>query len=332
MKIFSGSANVLLAQKIATHLGLLLSPRELFIFPDGERRVWIEEEVLDEDCILVQPTTTPVDEHYMELFFLIDGLKRSGAKSVTVVMPYIGYQRQDHIFRSGEAVSLEVVITLLESLKIDRIIFVDPHTIKIPDMFTIPVSDLSALPVFAKEIKERFGSGPAAHSSQNTPASLSSSNADASFGSPSLASPEYTFEDTVLVTPDMGGIRRIEILSRLLSDMPFISVEKNRDLATGNLEVSQFTGEVKKRCLIIDDMASSGKTLVQAAELMKKHGAEEIYAFVAHAVFSEDAPELLQNSIIEKIYVTDSVLIPEEKKFEKLEILSLAPLIAKELQ
>jgi ribose-phosphate pyrophosphokinase len=298
MKIFSGSANVPLAEKIATHLGLSLSSRELFIFPDGERRVWIEEEVLDEDCILIQPTTTPVDEHYMELFFLIDGLKRSGARSVTVVMPYIGYQRQDHIFRSGEAVSLEVAIKLLESLKIDRIIFVDPHTIKIPDMFTIPVSDLSALPVFAKEIERNNWIG----------------------------------DDTVLVTPDMGGIRRIEILSRLLSDMPFISVEKNRDLATGNLEVSQFTGEVKKRCLITDDMASSGKTLVQAAELMKSHGAEEIYAFVTHAVFSEDAPDLLQNSIIEKIYVTDSVLVPEEKKFAKLHILSLSEMIAHEIK
>ena len=298
MKIFSGSANESLAEKVASHLNLSLSPRELFIFPDGERRVWIEEGVLGQDCIIVQSTTTPVDEHYMELFFLIDGLKRSGARSITVVMPYIGYQRQDHIFRSGEAVSVEVIITLLEALKIDRIIFVDPHTIKIPDMFHIPVRSLSALPLFAEEIKKE----------------------------------NWQDGESVLVTPDMGGIRRIQILSDLLDNMPYISVVKNRDLATGSLEVSQFEGEVKKRCLIVDDMASSGKTLVQAADLMQKNGAEEVYAFVSHAVFAKEAPELLQNSILKKVYVTDSVFVPEEKKFEKLEILSLAPMIAKELQ
>jgi ribose-phosphate pyrophosphokinase len=298
MKIFSGSANLPLAEKIARVLNLTLSSRELFIFPDGERRVWIEDDVLDEDCILVQPTTTSVDEHYMELFFLIDGLKRSGARSVTVVMPYIGYQRQDHIFRSGEAVSLEVVIKLLESLNIDRIVFVDPHTIKIAEMFTIPVSDLSALPLFAEEIKRN----------------------------------NWVEDETVLVTPDMGGIRRIQILSNLLDEMPYVSVVKNRDLETGSLEVSQFEGTVKKRCLIIDDMASSGKTLVEAAELMKKNGAEEVSAFVTHPVFSEEAPELLQNSILEKIYVTDSVLVPQEKQFEKLQILSLAHMIAEEVK
>lgn len=298
MKIFSGAANIPLAEKIASELGLPLSSRELFTFPDGERRVWIEEPVLEEDCIVVQPTTTPVDANYMELFFLIDGLKRSGAKSVTVVMPYVGYQRQDHIFRSGEAVSLEVIITFLEAQKVDRVIFVDPHTIKIPDMFHVPVNSLSALPLFAEEIKKNG----------------------------------WVDEATVLVTPDMGGIRRIQILSELLDGMPYISVVKNRDLATGTLEVSQFEGEVKKRCLIIDDMASSGKTLVESASLMQKNGAEEMYAFATHAVLAKEASELLQNSLMKKVYVTDSVLVPDERTFEKLHTLSLAEMIAKELK
>src|SRR5437879_5659851 len=121
MKIFSGISNKPLAEKIAHASHVPLSPVEEFIFPDGERRVRIVENVVEEHCVIIQPTSTPVDQHYMELFFLIDGLRRSGAAQVTAVVPYFGYQRQDHVFRDGEAVSLEVIIKILSSLKIDRL-------------------------------------------------------------------------------------------------------------------------------------------------------------------------------------------------------------------
>lgn len=298
MKIFSGSSNQPLAEKIATELGLSLSPREIFIFPDGERRIQIQENVVEEDIIIVQSTSTPVDQNYLELFFLIDGAKRSGARSVKVVMPYVGYQRQDHVFRDGEAVSMQVIITTLESLGIESVIACDLHTIRIPELFHVPVIHLSGLPVFAQEIKKRG----------------------------------WVDDDTALITPDMGGIRRIEILSELLDSMSYVTITKNRDLATGHVEAASYDGEIKKRAIIVDDMISSGGTIIKAAELLKKNGAEEIYVFVTHPVFSAEAPELLQNSLVKKVFVTDSVYVPEEKRFEKLEILSLAPLIAKELQ
>ena len=298
MKIFSGSSNQPLAEKIAKKLGLSLSPREIFIFPDGERRIQIQENVVDEDVIIIQTTSTPVDQNYLELFFLIDAAKRSGARSVKVVMSYVGYQRQDHVFRDGEAVSMQVIITTLESLGIECVIACDLHTIRIPELFHVPVKHLTGLPVFAEEIKkQKWGNG-----------------------------------DTALISPDTGGIRRIEQLASLLNNMPYVTITKKRDFATNKVKALGFEGQIKKRALIVDDMISSGGTIVKAAELLKKNGAEEIYVFVTHPVFSSDAPKLMQESTVKKVYVTDSVYVPEKKRFEKLEILSLAPLIAKELQ
>lgn len=287
-----------MAKSIAQILGLPLSSVEEHVFPDGERRIRIAESVVEEWCIVVQSTSTPVDSRYMELFFLIDGLRRSGASRVSTVVPYFGYQRQDHIFRDGEAVSLEVIISILSKLGIDDFISVDMHTSRIPDLFssTIKVSHLSALPLFAKVILKEG----------------------------------WNIPEAVLVSPDMGGIRRIKILSALLDNMSWAAVEKNRDLVTGSLSENtlgegRITGA--KIGIIVDDMVASGNTMVKAAELIKKEGIERVYTFATHAVFSHDAPILLERSGISKIFVTDSVYIPEEKKFKKLTVLPLAKTI-----
>jgi len=298
MKVFSGSSNKPLAESIAEHLSLPLSPVEIFIFPDGERRIRLEVPVLDEDVVIVQPTNPPTDTHYFELFLLADAAKRSGAKSVTAVVPYLGYQRQDHIFRDGEAVSLNVIVNTMQSVKIDKVISFDLHTIKIPEIFSIPMVHQSALSLFVEEIKKQGWDGL----------------------------------DTVLVSPDMGGIRRIELISQMLRDMPYATIDKNRDVTTGKIDMTSVTGEVTHRALIVDDMISSGGTIVKAAKLLREKGAKEIYVFVTHPVFSADASTILQDSVVDKVYVTDSVFVPEEKKFPKLEILSLAPMIAEQLK
>lgn len=298
MKIFSGSANRPLAEKIATKLCLSLSPIELHTFPDGEQRVMLAEKVVGEDVAIVQPTGIPTDNNYMELFFIIDAARRSGAKSVTVVIPYIGYQRQDHVFRSGEARSLEVVIRFMEQAGGTRFIAVDVHSIKIPELFIKPITHLSALPLFAKQIKE-LG---------------------------------FTKEDTVLVSPDMGGLSRLGKLSTLLDDIPQVAVEKNRDLASGHVTADTVHGEVKKRALIVDDMISSGKTIVMACDMLTQKGVEEIYVFATHPVFSEKAPELLQASLAKKVFVTDTIFVSKFSQFPKLEIISVADLIAEQLQ
>jgi ribose-phosphate pyrophosphokinase len=297
MKIFSGTSDKFLAEKIVRNLGVGLSKLEVFVFPDGEKRVRILDKVLDEDTVVVQSTSGPVDENYMQLFFIIDALKRGGAKSVTAVVPYLGYQRQDHMFREGEDVSVKVIAEILDTIGLDKLITVDLHSIKIKEAFGIPAVELSALPVFAKVILEKG----------------------------------WRKDSAVLVTPDMGGIRRIKILSELLNNMPFAVIEKNRDLETGRISAENIEGKISKKAIIVDDMISSGKTVAVAADLLKTRGAEEIYVFATHAVFSEKAPKILQESGVNSVYVTDTVFVPGEKIFPKLKILSVSKLIANEL-
>lgn len=302
MKVFGGSANIKLAKLIADEMGLPLSQIETHIFPDGEKRIRIIDPVVDEHCVVVQPTSTPADQNFMELFFIVDALKRSGASQVTAVVPYLGYQRQDHIFRDGEAVSLEVVVKTLEAVGTDNVIAVDLHSVKIPEVFKIPVTHLSALPLFAKKIKaEKIGNG-----------------------------------EGVLISPDMGGIRRIKILSDLLGGMPYGAIEKDRDLITGSVEAKDMelhgiTDVKGKTAIIVDDMISSGGTIVKAVDLLKEKGFTKVYVFATHAVFSQNAPTLLMDASIEKVFVTNSVLIPADKKFPKLEVISLAEMIVETL-
>lgn len=297
MKIFSGTSNQPLAQKIAKNLGIALSDLEVFVFPDGEKRIRILDKVLDEDVIVVQSTSGPTDENYMQLFFIADALKKGGAKSITAVIPYFGYQRQDHMFRIGEAVSVKVIAEILEKLRIDKLIAVDLHSIKIEEAFNISVAHLSALSIFARFIKEHFGEN-----------------------------------SVTLVSPDMGGVRRIKILSKMLDEMSYAVIEKNRDLTTGVVSAKKITGKIGKKAIIVDDMISSGGTIVMAADLLRKNGAEKIVVFATHPVFSDQAPKILQESRVEQVYVTDTIFVPVEKRFPKLEILSVAEMIAQNLQ
>ncbi len=298
MKIFSGTSNKPLAEKIAKELKIDLSPLEVHIFPDGEKRVRVLSKVVDEDCVIIQSCAPPVDANYMELFFIADALKRNGAKSVTAVISYLGYQRQDHLFREGEAVSLEVVIRTLEAVGVNRLIGFDFHTIRVPELFRIPVSHLSALSLFAQKIKkEGWGNG-----------------------------------DTVLVSPDKGGLRRVKQLSEILGGMPFVAIEKTRDLATGEVSAQDLEGKVKKRALIVDDLISSGGTIITSTNLLLRKGVEEIYVFATHPVFSDAASEVLQKSAVSGVFVTDSIYVPKKKLFPKLSVISISKMVAKEIK
>ncbi len=293
MKIFSGSANEPLAQKIAAQIGIRLSTVENHVFPDGERRIKLQDDVVNENVIIVQPTSPPVDSNLIELCFLLDAARRNGARQVTAVVPYLGYQRQDHIFREGEARSLEVVIKMIEGSGASGFLGVDLHSIKIPELFTIGVTHLSALPLFAQKIHEFTDD----------------------------------FSKSCLVTPDMGGIRRIELLKDLVGDIEFVVVEKDRDIVTGDIKVAKVHGTVRKTCFIVDDMISSGKTIAESIASLSNMGAEKFFVMATHAVFSDKAPKLLQDSEAEVVFVTDSIVVPEKKQFKKLEVLPLAPAI-----
>lgn len=304
MKIFSGSSNKRLAERVVKQLGINLSSLDINIFPDGERRVRVTDKVVGQDAIAIQSTSPNPDTAYMELFFIIDALKRSGVKSITAVIPYLGYQRQDHVFRDGEAVSLEVIIETLEKVGMDKLITFDLHSIKIPELFSVPVVHLSALSIFAENIKEL------------TP---------------------HFLKDSVLVSPDMGGIRRIKILSQELDNMPYISIVKDRDLVTGDIKSGRIETEFPdwkkgvRRAIIVDDMISTGRTIVAAIELLMSSGIEENIVFATHPVFSQNARDILEKSKASKVFVTDTIDVSEKKHFGKLEILSVSEMIAKEL-
>ena len=292
MKIFSGSSNKPLAEKVAKDLNADYSLLDIFVFPDGERRVRVVDRVVGENAVVFQSTSTPPDQNYMELFFILDALKRSGASNVTAVVPYLGYERQDHVFRDGEAVSLEVIIETLERVGADKFVAFDLHSIKVPELFSIPVLHLSALSLFAQKIKNIEG-------------------------------------DIVLVSPDMGGIRRIKELSESLGNIPYATIVKNRDLETGNISDSSMEGDVSgKTAVIVDDMISTGRTIIAAEEILLKNGAKNVITFATHAVFSQDAKSVLKNSRSDRVYVTDTIFIPKEKRFEKLEIIPVGKTIA----
>ena len=298
MKIFSGSSSKLLSGAIVKHLGIDLSPIEIFVFPDGEKRIRIGEKVLGQDAVVIESTGMPSDQNYMELFLIIDALKRSGAASIKVIVPYLGYQRQDHIFRDGEGVSLDVVTKILEQLGTSELFSFDLHSAKIPEIFTIPAHNLSALSLFAEKIKK-----------------------------------DFNHAEIILVSPDMGGIRRIKEISEMLDNLPYVTINKNRDLDTGDIKDSQLNGDVRgKTALIIDDIISTGATIVEGANLLLENGATRVFAFATHGVLAGDASSILEKSKIERIIITDTIEVSKENQFPKLQILSIAQIAAKALK
>ena len=278
MVFFGDELNKTLSEGLSKALKTPLYFPDIFVFPDGERRVQLKENVVDQDVLFVKTSsiTDNVDSFIVETAFLIDAIKRSGASKVTGIIPYLPYSRADHVFRDGEAVPLQVVIHLLEKSGLDKIVFVDPHTIKMPEMFTIDVVNLSALPIFAKKIEE-IG---------------------------------FDKNSSVIVSPDMGGLRRLKQLSHLLHNLPIASVEKERNYDNGSITASGVHGEIKKTCFVIDDIISSGRTIVQCVDKLVGLGAEHIYIFATHPVLSEDSVNLLKNSKTKGIFVTDAIPVP----------------------
>lgn len=287
-----------LAEKIGGELGVSVEYPEIHVFPDGEKRVRVKENVRGEKVLVLKSFCNSVAENILEFCFTVDAVRKTGAKEVIGIIPYLAYSRADHIFRVGEGVPLEIIINIIESAGLTKIVIFDPHSIKIPEMFSVPAETLSAVDVFIQKIKD-LG---------------------------------FENNDLTIVSPDMGGIRRADILSEKLGKVDVVSIEKNRDLETGRVESAKVNGRINKTCFIVDDIISTGETVVKAGELLGKAGAQEIFCFATHFVSSDEASRLLAGSNLNKIFVTDSLPIPQEKKIEKLEILSIAKQIAIKIQ
>jgi ribose-phosphate pyrophosphokinase len=289
--IFSGNSNPILAKQIAHELGQSLGKVEIIRFADSECRVRVEEDVEGKDVFIIQSLSNPVDEHLMELLLLADSVKRGEPRKIIAVLPYHGYARQDRIHRPGECLSAQVVAKLIESVGVDKLITMELHNEAILGFFKIPVIHISGLSIFRPAVKD--------------------------------------LSDVVVVTPDAGALKRAQSFSENL-DIPLALIEKKRDLDHPHKIASmRVVGEVKgKTAVIVDDVIVTGGTLVNGAYLLKEKGAKQVVALATHADFVGGTDKILKDSPVDKIWVTDTIAVPSEMHFSKLQIFPSASLIA----
>jgi ribose-phosphate pyrophosphokinase len=291
-KLFSGSANRVLAQEICKHIGIALGETKMQRFADGEVYFQLLENVRGADVFVVQPTCNPVDQHLVELLIMIDALKRASAGRITVVVPYYGYARQDRKDRPRVAISSKLIADLLTTAGANRALFMDLHAAQIQGFFNIPVDHMFASPVMVSYFRE-------------------------------LNLPNLT-----VVSPDAGGVERARFFATKMG-APLAIVDKRRtDINV--TEVMNVIGDVNGRtCLIIDDIVDTAGTLVKTVDALLGQGATKVYACASHPVLSGPAIERIANSRLEELVVTDSIPLCEEAhKVAKIKVRSVAGLLA----
>jgi ribose-phosphate pyrophosphokinase len=292
LRIFTGNAHPALAKEIADILSVPLGKSKTTIFPDSETYVTIDEVVREQDIFIVQPCSEPVNEHLMELLLYLDALRRASVHSVSVVMPYFPYARQDRMAKGRESISARVVANLLENQGANRVIYVDIHNPAIQGFFNIPVDPLTAIPVLAEYFRKD------------------------------------KFKDSVIVSPDVGraGVagRYAEILN-----LPLVVMHKRRTSPT-ETHTTHVVGDIRgRRPIVIDDMMSSGSVLKQIDALYDAGAVGNAYFCVTHPVLLPSAvKQLNEDERIEKLVVSNTIHIPPEKRSPKLEVLTIAPLLA----
>jgi ribose-phosphate pyrophosphokinase len=295
--LFTGNANPALAQEIAQQLGIELGRAEVGRFSDGEVTVEIQQNVRARDVFVVQPTCAPTNENLMELFIMVDALKRASAGRVTAVIPYFGYARQDRRPRSTRVpISAKVVANMLEAVGVSRLLTMDLHADQIQGFFDIPVDNIYASPVLLSDLKSQ------------------------------------RYEDLIVVSPDVGGVVRARALAKQL-DCDLAIIDKRRP--THNVsEVMHVIGDIEGRnCVIMDDMIDTAGTLVKAAEVLKERGARNVYAYCTHPVFSGPAIERIKNSQIDEVVITNTIpLAAQARGTAKIRQLSVAFLFAETIR
>lgn len=293
-KIFSGTASHALAKKVAKELDMELGRAEIIRFSDGECRVRVEEELEGKTVFIIQSLCPPVDENLVELCLLADTLNRNGAKRLIGIIPYLGYARQDKIHRKGECLSSQLTARILESVGFASILTFDVHSQRALSFFKIPAVNLSAIPCFVPKLR--------------------------------------SMAELMVVAPDKGAVGYAQNIAKELK-APCSYFEKDRDLITGKVRIKGVKGDVVgKEVVIVDDMIVSGGTVVLVSEFLAKTKAKGIVVCATHPLLVKDAPSLLQKGPVEKVMVTDTIAIPKEKQFKKLEIVTVAPLIAKAIE
>ncbi len=296
--LIGGRSHPELSEHVAKELGVELVDTQAYDFANGEIFVRFEESVRGCDAFVLQSHTEPINKWIMEQLLMVDALKRASAKRITVVMPFYGYARQDKKHRGREPISARLIADLFRTAGADRLMAVDLHTAQIQGFFDGPVDHLFALPLLVKYVAE--------HIDRN---------------------------EITVVSPDAGRVRVAERWTDLLG-APLAIIHKRRDPDVPNeAKVFEVVGDVEGRvCVVIDDMIDTGGTIVKAADQLFENGAKDVIVAATHAILSGPAKERFENSRVRQVIVTDTLPIPEERRFDKLLVLPVAPLIARAIQ
>jgi ribose-phosphate pyrophosphokinase len=299
LMVFSGRAHPALAQDVADKLGSGLVPTTFRDFANSEIYVRFKESVRGCDAFVIQSHTAPINEWIMEQLLMVDALKRASAKRITVVTPFYGYARQDKKHLGREPISARLMADLFRTAGADRLIAVDLHTAQIQGFFDGPVDHLAAMPVLSDYVAERYGS-----------------------------------EDLAVVSPDAGRIKVAELWSARLGGAPLAFIHKTRDVSSANLSrANRVVGEVAGRtCILVDDMIDSAGTITQATEALRAAGAGGVVIAATHAVLSGPAVDRLKNCQAREVVVTNTLPIHDDRHFDKLTELSIAPLLARAIR
>ena len=294
IKIFAGNSNPKLAKEMSEYLGLPIGKSDVGMFSDGEISVSVHESVRGSDVFVVQSTAAPVNRHLMELLIMIDAFKRASAGRITAVVPYFGYARQDRKAKGRDPISAKLVADMITTAGADRILTMDLHAPQIQGFFNIPVDHLVGMPILTPYFESKFAGNK---------------------------------DSLVVMSPDIGSINRARNFAQRL-EVPIAIVDKRRQKAN-ECEVMNNIGDVDgKDVIIYDDMVDTAGTLCNAARAIKEKGARSISACATHAVLSGPAIERIVDSPIEELVMIDTIALPEEKKIDKIKILSCAPVFA----
>jgi len=295
MMIFSGSSNLPLATSIAKKLNTKLGGIELSRFANNEARVRVTESKVPKEVVVIQSLSKPTDHHLIEFGLICDALKRVGATDITAVIPWLGYSKQDRVFREGEPLSVKVIASMIQSVNISKIITFDLHNPAILGFFDVPVINLSAMPLLVNHFRSTPG-----------------------------------LDNTLVIAPDAGAVKASSAFAKNLG-VSVAYIDKDRDLATGQITVRGLSQVVRdKDIIIVDDMIVTGNTLLKTVDYLKEHGAKSIKVGVTHHLYVPGTQGKIDSSQIDSIIATDSIATVEQS--EKLTILSLDNLIASELK
>lgn len=299
LMLFSGNATPDLAKRISDYLNVPLGKAHTERFSDGECSVEILENVRGKDVFIIQSTCAPTNDNLMELIIMADALKRASAKRITAVIPYYGYARQDRRVRSARVpISAKVVADMISGVGFDRVLTVDLHADQIQGFFNIPVDNVYATPVLLEHIQSNIAG-----------------------------------KNLMVVSPDVGGVVRARAIAKRLNDADLSIIDKRRPRAN-EVSVMNIIGDVSGRdCVIVDDMVDTAGTLCQAAQALKDHGANSVYAYATHAVLSGKAISNINGSSLDRLVVANTIpLSAEAQACERIQVLDLAPLLGESIR